>query len=256
VRAIVTGAARGLGEGIAAGLVQDGAAVALIDYSDAVAETAQRLAPEPGGAAVVGLVADVADEAQVDRAVDDALRALGGVDLLVNCAGIGGPDSAVIDTSPTAFRRTLEVNLVGTFLLCRRVARVMVDAGAGGAIVNVGSLFGQQGVPNGAAYCASKGGVALLTHSLAAELAPHGIRVNTVAPGHMATEMHYDELRARAERDGTSLEEELERSRADVPLGRHGTGDDLAGVVGWLASPASAYVTGQTIAVNGGLLFS
>jgi NAD(P)-dependent dehydrogenase (short-subunit alcohol dehydrogenase family) len=132
----------------------------------------------------------------------------------------------------------------------------MIAQGTGGAIVNVGSLFGQQGVAHGAAYCASKGGVTLLTHSLAAELAPHGIRVNSVAPGHMATEMHFDELRERAARGGTSFEEEREAARDAVPLGRHGTGEDVAGAVAWLASDDAAYVTGQTIAVNGGLLLS
>lgn len=256
MRAIVTGAAQGLGAGIAARLAHDGAAVALVDRDPSVLAAAAALAPADSGGPVLGLVADVADEAAVDAAVDAALERLGGIDLLVCCAGIGGPDAAVVDLDPADFRRTLEVNLVGAFLCCRRVARAMIDAGEGGAIVNVGSLFGQQGVPHGAAYCASKGGVALLTHSLAAELAPHGIRVNTIAPGHMATEMHFDELRARAQRGGTTFAAEVERSRADVPLGRHGTGDDLGGVVRWLASPDAGYVTGQTIAVNGGLLFS
>ncbi|HEU4976495.1 MAG TPA: SDR family NAD(P)-dependent oxidoreductase [Baekduia sp.] len=255
MRAVVTGAAQGLGAGIAERLVRDGAAVAMVDRDAAVVDAA-RTAAAGARQPVVGLVADVADEAQVDRAVTEALDALGGVDLLVNCAGVGGPDAAVVDTDPADFRRTLEVNLVGPFLLCRRIGRVMMQAGDGGAIVNVGSLFGQQGVPHGAAYCASKGGVVLLTHSLAAELAPHGIRVNAIAPGHMATEMHFDELRARADRAGTTLDEQIAESRAQVPLGRHGTGEDLGGVVAWLASPDASYVTGQTIAVNGGLLFS
>jgi NAD(P)-dependent dehydrogenase (short-subunit alcohol dehydrogenase family) len=254
VRAVVTGAAQGLGAGIAARLAGDGHAVALVDVSAAVEETAVAL--NGGPAPVVGLVADVADAAQVDAASDSALEALGGVDLLVNAAGIGGPGSPVVDTDPAAFRRTLEVNLVGPFLLVRRLARAMIEQGTGGAIVNIGSLFGQQGVPNGAAYSASKGGLALLTHSLAAELAPHGIRVNSIAPGNMATEMHFDELRERARRAGRSFEAELELTRASVPLGRHGTPEDVAGAVAWLASDDAAYVTGQTIAVNGGVLLS
>ena len=131
----------------------------------------------------------------------------------------------------------------------------MIDGG-GGAIVNLGSIFGQQGVANGAAYCASKGGVALLTHSLALELAPHAIRVNTVAPGNMLTEMHLDDLRVGATERGVALDEEIERVRATVPLGRHGTADDVAGVVAWLASPDAAYVTGQTIGVNGGVILT
>jgi NAD(P)-dependent dehydrogenase (short-subunit alcohol dehydrogenase family) len=238
VRAIVTGAARGLGGGVADRLERDGAAVARIDVA-------------PGG-----IVADVSDEAQVEAAVATALEDLGGLDLLVSCAGIGGPGSPVAETPLADFRRTLDVNLIGVFLMARAAARVMIEQGTGGAIVNFGSMFGQQGVPFGAAYCASKGAIALLTQSLALELAPHRITVNTVSPGNMATEMHFDELRDRAARAGRTFEAELELARAEVPLGRHGTGADVAGAVAWLASPDAAYVTGQTIAVNGGVLLT
>ena len=126
----------------------------------------------------------------------------------------------------------------------------------GGAIVNLGSIFGQQGVAGGAAYCASKGGVALLTHSLSLELAPFRVRVNTIAPGNMASEMHWEDLRAQAAARGSSFEEEAERVRASIPLGRHGTGEDLAGAVVWLLSDDASYVTGQTIGVNGGVLLT
>jgi NAD(P)-dependent dehydrogenase (short-subunit alcohol dehydrogenase family) len=255
VRAIVTGAARGLGEGVAERLVRDGASVALVDLSPAVVETAARLRTQTA-ATVCGLVADVADEAQVDAALAEALAALGGVDLLVSCAGIGGPGTPVTETSLAELRRTLDVNLVGAFLMARGVARALVEQGEGGAIVNIGSMFGQQGVPFGAPYCMSKGAVTLLTHSLALELAPHRITVNTVAPGHMATEMHFDELRDRAARAGHAFTQELEAARAEVPLGRHGTGDDVGAAVAWLASQDAAYVTGQTISLNGGLLLT
>jgi NAD(P)-dependent dehydrogenase (short-subunit alcohol dehydrogenase family) len=246
VRALVTGAARGLGEGVAARLADDGATLALVDVAPAVLDL-------PHGR---GIVADLGDEAQAEAAAETALDALGGLDLLVNCAGIGGPDSPVADTSVAAFRHTLDVNLVGAFVMARAAARAMIRQGTGGAIVNVGSLFGQQGVAGGAAYCASKGALALLGQSLALELAPHGITVNTVAPGNMATEMHFEELHARARRSGRTYEDELELARAEVPLGRHGTPADLAGAVAWLASPDASYVTGQTIAVNGGVLRS
>ena len=240
MRAIVTGAARGLGAGVAARLRRDGGAVAAIDVHDAED----------------GLVADVADERQAEAAFATAVERLGGLDLLVNCAGIGGPGSPVAETDVAAFRRTLEVNLVGAFVMARAAARLMIAQGSGGAIVNVGSMFGQRGVPFGASYCASKGGVALLTQSLALELAPHGVRVNTVAPGNMATDMHFDELRARADRNGSSFDDEVAAARAEVPLGRHGTADDVAGAIAWLASGDAGYVTGQTIAVNGGVLLT
>jgi NAD(P)-dependent dehydrogenase (short-subunit alcohol dehydrogenase family) len=240
VRAIVTGAGRGLGAGVADRLERDGGAVVRVDLTP--------------GAGVTP--ADVSDEGQVDALYARALEQLGGLDLLVNCAGIGGPGGPVAETALAEFRRTLDVNLGGTFLMSRRAARAMIDQGTGGAIVNFGSIFGQQGVPFGAAYCASKGAIALFTQSLALELAPYGIRVNTVSPGNMATEMHFDELRDRAARAGRSFEDELEAARAEVPLGRHGTGDDIAGAIAWLASDDAAYVTGQTIGVNGGVLLS
>jgi NAD(P)-dependent dehydrogenase (short-subunit alcohol dehydrogenase family) len=250
MRALVTGAAQGLGAGVAERLVRDGAAVCLVDVSPAMPEVATRL----GGA--LGLIADVSDEPQVERAFATALTTLGGLDLVVSCAGIGGPGTPVAGTDLAAFRRTLDVNLVGAFLVARAAARAMIDQGSGGAIVNIGSMFGQRAVPFGAPYCVSKGGVALLTQSLALELAPHGITVNTVSPGNMATEMHFADLRERATRNGRAFEDEVERARAEVPLGRHGTGDDVAGAVAWLASPDAGYVTGQTIGVNGGVLLT
>lgn len=260
MRAIVTGAARGLGAAIAARLARDGADVALLDVSPDVTATAERLAGGVGGVAegqtTLGLVADVSDETACAAAVDRAVSAIGGVDALVNNAGIGGPDADITGTSLAEFRRVLDVNLTGTFLMCRTVAKVMIDQGSGGVIVNMGSLFGQQGVAGGAGYCASKAGVALLTQSLALELAPHGIRANTIAPGNMATEMHWDELLSRAARSGTTFDEQVEMVRSSIPLGRHGTGSDIAGVVAWLVSPDAGYVTGQTIGVNGGIRLS
>ena len=122
--------------------------------------------------------------------------------------------------------------------------------------MNIGSILGQQGTANGAAYCASKGGVALFTHSLALEVAHLGIRVNTIAPGNMLTEMHLADLRERAADRDTPVETEVGAVRAMVPLDRHGTGDDVAGAVAWLASPDASYVTGQTIGVNGGVLLT
>lgn len=270
MKAIVTGAARGLGEGIARRLVADGGDVALLDAIDEVQATAAALAAggargggadaaggdeRPATGTVFGLRCDVSDEAAVGAVVAAALERLGGIDLLVNCAGIGGPGEPLAEVPTEAFKRTLDVNLTGSFLMARAVAPAMIARRAG-SIVNVGSIFGQQGVPFGAAYSASKGGVTLLTHSLALELAPHGVRVNTIAPGHMESVMHFDELRERARRAGISFEEELEKARAIVPLGRHGTGADVAGAVVWLASEDAAYVTGQTINVNGGLLLS
>lgn len=256
MRGIVTGAARGLGEEIAVRLVVDGAQVALVDVDDAVRATAERIQASSAGAVTLGLRGDVSSEDDAESVVAEVLDRFGGVDLLVNNAGVGGPSAPVIDLSLEEFRRVLDVNLVGTFLMARACARWMTRAGTGGCIVNIGSILGQQGTADGAAYCASKGGVALFTHSLALELAPFGIRVNTIAPGNMLTEMHLADLRIEAETQGVPLDEQVERVRATVPLGRHGTGEDVAGAVAWLASPDASYVTGQTIGVNGGVLLT
>jgi NAD(P)-dependent dehydrogenase (short-subunit alcohol dehydrogenase family) len=254
VRAIVTGAARGLGEGVAERLVADGWDVTLIDLGPAVALTAERLAGSTDRTATA-VEGDVADAEWVAREVPRSIERLGGLDLLVNNAGVGGPSTAVVDTAVQEFRRVLDVNLVGAFLMAKACAAAMIAAGSG-SIVNIGSIFGQQGVANGAAYCSSKGGIALLTHSLALELAPFAIRVNTVAPGNMLTEMHLEDLRVSAGERGVGLDDEVERVRGSVPLGRHGTAEDVAGAVAWLASGDAAYVTGQTIGVNGGVLLT
>ncbi|MGC8471714.1 MAG: SDR family NAD(P)-dependent oxidoreductase [Acidimicrobiales bacterium] len=252
MRVVVTGAAGGIGEAITARFVSDGARTFLVDLDPSVAALLGSSADGVAGWAV----ADVSCVEDVNAAMQEVLVSLGGIDVVVNCAGIGGPASTAATMDPGDFRRVVEVNLVGTFLWSRAGARQMLRQATGGAIVNVASLFGQQGVVGGAAYGASKAGVSLLTQSMARELGPHGIRVNAVAPGHIATEMHWDELRARAARTGTSFEVERQKVLREVPLGRHGTGTDVAAVVAWLASDDAAYVSGQTIGVNGGVLGS
>jgi NAD(P)-dependent dehydrogenase (short-subunit alcohol dehydrogenase family) len=255
MRSVVTGAARGLGEGVASRLVADGGRVALLDVDEAVIATAERLQASNPDALAFAVRCDVSDEANVAATMRELVSRLGGIDLLVNDAGIGGPMSSVIDTPLEEFRRVIDVNLIGTFLMSRACARVMADGG-GGCIVNIGSILGQQGSANGAAYSASKGAVALFTQSLALEVAASGIRVNTIAPGNMLTRMHLDDLRVRATERGVTLDDQVEAVRATVPLGRHGTGGDIAGAVVWLASDDASYVTGQTIGVNGGVLLT
>jgi NAD(P)-dependent dehydrogenase (short-subunit alcohol dehydrogenase family) len=256
LRAIVTGGARGLGRGIATRLVQDGWDVALVDVAADVEIAAAELARIRSDVTVTALIGDVSDERACERVVGEAAAILKGIDALVNNAGVGGPSTEVVDTDPAEFRRVIDVNLIGAFLMSRAAARVMMSGARGGAIVNVGSIFGQQGVAGGAGYSASKGGVALFTHSLALELAPHGIRVNTVAPGNMATEMHFDDVRLAAASRGSTFADELERVRATVPLGRHGTPEDVGGAIAWLLSDDASYVTGQTIGVNGGVVLT
>jgi NAD(P)-dependent dehydrogenase (short-subunit alcohol dehydrogenase family) len=254
--AIVTGGARGLGEAVAERLIHDGRQVVVVDVSSDVEATAERLATVVPAAAAVAVVGDVADEAVCDAAVSTALEAFGAVEVLANVAGVGGPGTPVTETPLTEFRRVLDVNLVGTFLMSRAVARELLRSSRRGSIVNTSSIFGQHGVAGDAGYGASKAGVMLLTQVMALELAPAGIRVNAVSPGNMATEMHFDYVRALAHDRGHAFDEELEAIRATIPLGRHGTGQDVAAAVSWLSSDDASYVTGQTVGVNGGVLFA
>ena len=252
--ALVTGAAAGLGEGISRRLAADGWAVALLDVSPAVLVTAERLAAEldlPGGR-LRPIVADVADAAAMDDAVAAVVDTFGGLRLAVANAGIGGPSCEVADLTAADWDQVLAVNLRGAFLTCRAAARVMREARSG-SIVTIASLFGRDPVAGGAAYCASKAGVEALTRSLSLELAPYGVRVNAVSPGNMATEMHWEELRARASASSRGFEVELEAARRDVPLGRHGTGADVGAAVAFLASDDASYITGHTLSVNGGI---
>jgi len=253
--AIVTGAARGLGEKVAERLIRDGSPTLLVDASTDVEETAGRLGRVREDVPAVALTGDVSDEDVCARAVSVAVEEFGGVSVLANLAGIGGPGTPAIETTAAEFRRVLEVNLLGTFLMSKAVARELVRAHRGGVIVNTSSILGQQGVAGDSGYAASKAGVILLTQVMALELAPFAIRVNSVSPGNMATEMHFDYVRALAHEHGRTFEQELEEIRASIPLARHGTGEDVAGAVAWLASDDASYVTGQTIGVNGGVLF-
>ncbi len=243
--AIVTGAAKGLGLGISRRLARDGMSVVLADVDEASMNAA---AHEIGGAA--GQVCDVADAEAVDRLVARTVSRHGRLDLMVANAGIGG-GVPVAEMSDEAFRRIIAVNLEGTFYCCRAAARVML-AQRTGVIITVGSIFDQDTPPRSGAYGASKAGVVALTHALARELGPHGIRVNCVSPGNMATEMHWAALRRRAAVEGVPFEEARDRLRAVIPLGRHGEAEDIAGLVSFLASPDASYITGQTINVDGG----
>ena len=244
--ALVTGAGNGLGASITARLLADGWSVTAADI-DATALGVY------GDARTLTRVTDVADAAAVGELVDETVAHFGRLDAVVNNAGIGGPARPVVELAPEDFERVLRVNLIGPFLLVRAAAPTMIAAGRGGRIVNLGSLFGQQGVAGGAAYCASKGGVTSLTQSMALELAPYDITVNTVAPGNMWTRMHAEEVAFRASQSGRPVEEEREAVRRAIPLGRHGTGEDIAGAVSWLLSADASYVTGQTVSVNGGV---
>jgi NAD(P)-dependent dehydrogenase (short-subunit alcohol dehydrogenase family) len=238
---IVTGAAQGLGRAIALRQAPQGARVAVWDVQREGAEETAELCRKAGGVARAWRV-DVGDPGEVERAMADMARGWGAPDGLVNNAGIF-PRSHAIDMDLKEWESVLRVNLTGTFLCARAAARLMKEAGRG-VVVNTASGRGLAGAANGAHYAASKGGIIALTKSLALDWAPHGIRVNCVIPGISDTAQPRVEL----------SDNELYAVGADIPLGRIGRPEDTAAAVAFLLSDDSSYMTGQSIAVNGGAI--
>lgn len=236
-------------------MARDGWRLALLDRDPRVGETARRIADEFGltDESVRGDRCDVTDEADVERAVDAVVKAFGRIDLAVANAGTAGQEIDLVDQTPAGFDGIIAVNLRGVFLTCRAVGRLMREARSG-SIVTISSIFGQEPFASAAAYSASKAGVIALTQALALELAPCGVRVNSVSPGYIRTEMLDGSQRGRARRAGLTFDEEGARVDRLVPLGRHGTGDDIAGAIAFLASDDAAYITGHTLGVTGGFV--
>ncbi|WP_026783274.1 SDR family NAD(P)-dependent oxidoreductase [Pleomorphomonas koreensis] len=243
-KALVTGASRGIGRAVAEALAGAGADVAITARDNAsLGETAAAIAAL--GRRAVPLVLDVRDVASSRAAVEQAADGLGGLDILVNNAGYEEVTPS-LEVGEAVWDRVVDTNLKGAFFVAQAAARRMQAAGRG-AIVNLASLTSYVGVPTAAPYGASKAGLIGMTHALAAEWASLGIRVNAIAPGYFRTAM--TEVFYRDETWQAAM-------LGKIPLGRFGALDDLAGAVIFLASDASAYVTGQCIPVDGGYLAS
>lgn len=242
-RALVTGADSGIGRGIALELAAHGAAVAINHVGDSTVADEMVEAVSRGGGRAIAVPMDVSDEKQVARAFALAKDALGGVDLLVNNAGIEKPFS-LVEMPVEEWRKVLDVNLTGAFLCAREAARMMLAERCAGVIVNITSVHEQIPWKLYSHYCASKGGQKLFAQSIARELAPHGIRVVSVAPGAIATPINRDVL------DDPEQRAEVEQQ---IPLGRWGEVGDVAKVVAWVASAEAGYVTGSTVFVDGGM---
>lgn len=240
--ALVTGASRGLGAAIAEALAEAGADIAAHGNANPPEPTCEKVRGH--GRRVHALVADMADPLAPDRLVKETVSALGGLDIVVNNAGIirRGP---TVDTTDLDWAAVIDVNLHGVFRLCRAAGRHMLASGRGGKIINIASLLSFQGGLNVPAYAASKSAIAGLTRELSNEWAARGINVNAIAPGYMRT----DNTEA-LQKDETRNRQILDR----IPAGRWGEAADLAGAAVFLASPASDYVNGQILAVDGGWL--
>lgn len=241
-KAIVTGGSQGLGRGMAAGLHNAGAEVVIIDVSDKAIETAKQLSQK--GVKVHAVIGNLLDRADLERAFRDAVELLGGkLDILVNNAGTHDRRSA-FELSVESWDRVIELNITAVFQLCKLAGEIMVKQGSG-KIISTASMLSFIGGFNATAYAVSKGGIAQLTKSLSNEWAGHNVQVNAIAPGYMATEMNADLMADTARMPQVS---------ARIPAGRWGTPEDMEGIIVFLASDASNYITGAIIPVDGGYL--
>jgi len=237
--AIVTGAAQGIGRAIARGFAREGASVVIADVNEESA-SAVKNEIEAGGGRAMAIRTDVSNENSVQAMAKESLAELGRVDILVNNAGIF-PTSSVEEMSEEDWDRVIGTNLVGAFLCAKAVVPKFLEQGSG-RIISLTSGRAFQGAKNGAHYAASKAGIISFSKSLALELAPHGSTVNVICPGITDT----------AQPRGHQTEEEMYAQGQRIPLGRIGQPEDLVGPAIFLASDAAAFVTGQTILVNGG----
>ncbi|HHY40785.1 MAG TPA: 3-oxoacyl-[acyl-carrier-protein] reductase [Syntrophaceticus sp.] len=237
--ALITGGARGIGKAIALRLAQEGYKVAVCDIASVCDDVVQKI-KEKGGQAL-GLICDVTDPLMVKEMIDQIIAAFGRLDILVNNAGIA-QDNLLPRISDEEWLKTINTNLTGTFYCTRAAIRPMLKQKKG-RIINISSVVGLRGNAGQSHYAASKAGIIGFTKAIAREYGSRGITANAVAPGYIQTDMT------------ANLPEEYWKDIINsIPLKRPGTAEDVAGVVAFLASPDAAYITGQVIAVDGGLM--
>ncbi len=242
--AIVTGAATGIGQGIAMRFAKEGAAV-VVDYvgkPDAPNKTVDAI--KSSGGRVTAVEADVSNPGQVANLIGEAVKTFGKLDVLVNNAGIE-KKYAFVDYPLEEARKIIEVNLIGPFLVAQAAARQMIKQGQGGRIINISSVHEDLPMPTNTPYCMSKGGLRMLARTIAVELATHKITVNNIGPGAIYTPIDAD----------IEAQPELEKSlMGEIPLNRWGKPDEVAGLAVYLASDEASYVTGSTYFIDGGML--
>lgn len=240
VRALVTGGSRGIGRAIAVALADDGARVAFGYHGSREEAEATRDELRTRDPAAAAIEADVSREDECKALVTGAIDVLGGLDIVVNNAGILH-EQPLLDTGVADFDRVIGVNLRGTFLVGRESIRWMVEQGGGGRVINIASDLGYLGRARNTAYCASKAGIGAMTRTWALEFAPD-ILVNAIGPGPVDTDMLGADV----------MSEEQRGQESDIPLGRIGRPEEIAGMAAFLAGPKATFITGQTFGVNGG----
>ena len=251
--AVVTGAGSGIGKATALALARAGARVAAVDLDGAAAK-ATAAAIGALGTRGLAIETDVGDLAAIDRMVQAVIGALGGIDVLVNNAGVTRR-AYIMDLTEQDWDRIMRVNAKGVFFCLQRVAREMIPRRRG-SIVNIASIAGKgyAGTSN-AIYAASKGSVISLTRTAAQQLARHDINVNAICPGITVTALSEANVAVRARDEGLSVEEMTRRRNAVIPLGRPNDPEDVAALAVFLASPAARNITGQSLNVDGGIIF-
>jgi NAD(P)-dependent dehydrogenase (short-subunit alcohol dehydrogenase family) len=251
---IITGAAGGVGRATAERLAKDGWSLVLVDVADAVKQTAAEVA-KASGRRIVGVAADITRESGL-APIDDALKELGGpLKFLGLIAGVLQEVGPIETLDLAEWDRVLNVNVRANVILMKHFIPAL-RAANGASIVTVSSWYGRSGHGLFSAYCASKAALISLTHSAAAELAGDKIRVNSVAPGNVATSMHFNALREEAEKRSVSFEEMKAVEWGKIPVGRAAEPSEIASAIAFLAGADGSYLTGATIDVNGGCLFT
>ncbi|MGF1608746.1 MAG: SDR family NAD(P)-dependent oxidoreductase [Kiloniellales bacterium] len=241
-RVLITGAAAGLGLGMARAFADQGCRVGLNDLAGETLDSALAAVQHQAGAQAVALPGSVADAAAVDTVFATLDREWGGLDILINNAGIA-MNQPTLELSLEDWQRTLDVNLTGVFL-CAKAAATRMMAQGQGCILNIASMYGVVAAPERLAYCTTKGGVAMMSKALAIEWARHGLRVNALAPGYIKTD-----LVGRLVEAGRISEDQLVRR---TPQGRLGSVEEVADLALFLASDRARYITGQVIGIDGG----